>query len=67
MKHYLIPIYRVGKHEHSSHGIRDIIEVKETILPITTRIDAVPLVLKFFNDLVLTKVKLTLEIVYADY
>ena len=67
MKHYLTPIYRVGKHEYCSHGLRDIIEVKETILPITTRIDAVSLVLKAVKELVFTKVELTLEIVYADY
>jgi hypothetical protein len=68
MIHYLAPIDRVREHKGSRHGFRHVIEVKVAVLPITSEVQAVPLVLKAAVVIlctlqVLAKVKLTLEIV----
>jgi hypothetical protein len=68
MIHYLAPIDRVREYEDGRHGFRNVIEVEVAVLPITSEVQAVPLVLKATVVIpgtlqVLAKVKLTLEIV----
>jgi hypothetical protein len=68
MIHYLAPIDGVRENEGGRHSFRHVIEVEIAVLPITSEVQAVPLVLKravvILGTLqVLAKVELTLEIV----
>ena len=68
MIHYIAPIDGVREHEDGRHSFRNVIEVEIAVLPITSEVQAVPLVLKAAVVIictlqVLTKVKLTIEIV----
>jgi hypothetical protein len=46
MIHELAPIDRVREYEGGRHGFRHVIKVEVAVLPITSEVQAVPLVLK---------------------
>jgi hypothetical protein len=46
MIHDLTPLDRVREHENGGHGFRNVIKVEVAVLPITSKVQAVPLVLK---------------------
>jgi hypothetical protein len=46
MIHDLTPLDRVREHENGGHGFRNVIEVEVAVLPITSKVQAVPFVLK---------------------
>ena len=46
MIHDLAPLDGVREHENGGHGFRNVIEVEVAVLPITSKVQAVPLVLK---------------------
>jgi hypothetical protein len=73
MIHDLAPLNGVREYEDGGHGFRNVIEVEVAVLPITSEVQAVPLILKaapvvliIDSLLVLAEIKLALEVIDAD-